>query len=751
MREHLRQSIAIIVCCQAVFATAGCDTRCVGPECEVPLTSESEVLVETGSPVDTDPSDEREEALAKVRDCDVVRWFRPEGNASSVQIAGSFNDWTPADMTGPDAGGWYQANLGPLAPGLYPYKYLVNGTWEEAIPDSSTLQWDGGVENRSLDVGDCTKPLLRVRSAQATPDGALEVIVDYALGKDASPLNIAGLNARVGNQTVTPAHDAEAQTLTVTATGLAPGKHTVRVEAADEGGRVAENSVFTPLWVESTPFEWTDGTMYLVFVDRFRNGDGESSPVDGVDARANYNGGDLLGVLQALQEGWFTDLGIRSIWLSPLYDNAEGAWQGVSDSRQYAGYHGYWPVEARAVESRYGDAGGTAAERLHEVVDEAHRQGIRVVLDGVFNHVHEHHTYRSSEPSWFGDGCVCGAPGCGWEEKPIECWFTGYLPDLDHTNPAITAAVVDDTLWWVKEFDLDGLRIDAVKHMHRAMTVNLRHALRDEIERGGGAKVYTVGETFTGGGAYGELTERIGPNEMDAQFDFPSYWTIRSTFAHGGSMADLEGAMRTAHETWGNAPMSPFAGNHDVARLSTEIAGNDDGPWGFTHDRLADGGNDITEAWLIDTLALTLTYTLTQPGVPLLYYGDEIGLAGSGDPDNRRVMSFDPFLSANQRALLSKVQAAGKARRELKGLQVGDWTPLWAEQDMLAYARHTEDQVSIVVLNRNNERQTDIPLQDLLPDGTTLTDRLNPGRSVSTEGGALRMSIGANQAAILAP
>lgn len=736
--------LSLLLATGALALATGCDTKCVGPEC-TPVdgdTDDTEVV-----DTDTSPGDERIDVLPLVRDCDVVRFHKPPAGARTVQIAGAFNDWTPADLDGPDDQGWWQVNLGPLEPGLYPYKYLYGGVWESEIPTSSELQWDGGIENRSLRVGDCTKPELRVVSATATPEGSVDVSVRYALGEQGRLLAPAEVIATVGGVPVTPTLDTDTQTIRVQASGLPSGKHTVRVTAADQAGVAAENETFTPLWVEDTPFAWTDGPMYLIFVDRFRDGDGVSSPMGGTGALADYMGGDLLGVLHAIEEGWFDELGIRSIWLSPLNDNAEGTWLGTGGAT-YAGYHGYWPIKARAVESRFGDSGKSAAARLKDVVQAAHDRGIRVVMDAVYNHVHSDHEYLVDHPEWAGNGCICGSDGCSWDFDVLECRFTSYMPDLDHANPWITEQLLVDTMWWMREFDLDGLRIDAVKHMRRNMTVNLRHRIRSEIEQGGGAKVYTVGETFTGSGGHGELLARIGPHEMDAQFDFPIYWTIRDVFAHGASMQALENTVRTGIDTWGDAPMSPFAGNHDIPRLATEIAGNTVDGWGATPDLLA-GFGDQTD--LIGRVRNALVFALTQPGVPLLYYGDEIGLAGAGDPDNRRRMTFPPNLSSHQQAVLDSVRRAGTARTELVSLQRGSWTPLWAEQDMTAFARHTDGETTVVVVHRGAARTTDIPLQGLVADGTVLRDRMQDGRSVTVSEGKLRVALSGHDVAILAP
>ena len=119
-------------------------------------------------------------------------------------------------------------------------------------------------------------------------------------------------------------------------------------------------------------------------------------------------GGSLNETLALLKEGYFEEFGIGTIWLSPVYPNPDGLWTGVEGgSPRYEGYHGYWPIESRAVGPEWG--GELALESL---VTEAHHQGIKVILDVVLNHVHEQHPYIEQFPAWFTPrGCYCGQPG----------------------------------------------------------------------------------------------------------------------------------------------------------------------------------------------------------------------------------------------------------------------------------------------------------------------------------------------------
>ena len=742
-----------------LLATApGC--VCVGLTC-----GDDDDLSLPPAPDDDDATGDDDDSvgLDGTRSCGVVVEERLDWTPGSVEIAGEFNDWTPQAMT-LDGETW-TADLGELAPGSYGYKFLYDGSWEGAPPASAYAKWVDGTENRALYVGDCSQPLLRAVSASASPDGRVEARLHFAKAADGSPLDLSSIVVEVGLEATNEDDGAVDVTVTpdegridVTVNGLAPGKHTLRAWASDEAGRPSEEPVFVPLWVEETPFAWEDGLIYFAFVDRFRNGDfgeeGSASPVADTAEIANYMGGDFLGILDAMDEDYFEQLGANILWLTPVYENPDGPYLATDGVSNFSGFHGYWPTDPFAVEEKLGDVWVDSEDRLNELITEAHARGIRVLFDLVLNHVHEDHVYRQQHPEWFGGGCVCGTAGCGWEENPVGCWFTPYLPDLDYTNHWVLERVVEDTLELVRRFDVDAVRVDAAKHMQHVIMRTLKKRLTDDIAAVGGASVYMIGETFTGGGGHGQIMEYVSEDELDAQFDFPLFWSIRDTFAGGGTFEGLEGSVATSASVYGDAYplMSPFIGNHDIPRFATVAAGNEGSPWGGTEDWIAGGGEDITQQELIDRQSMALAFALTQPGVPLLYYGDEIGLAGAGDPDNRRFMSFDPHLSANQRELLERTRAIGQARAGSLALRRGDRTQLWVDADLLVYARSGGGETAVVAMNKAwTPRVATIPTGALgnALDGATLVDATNPDRTVSVGASSFEISLGPWEYAIL--
>ncbi len=752
-------------------ATA-CDPACIGDDCdEVPETpwdpgeDTGDDPYGYGDPDDTgDPvvdTDEPPVEIVSVRDCSVrVRHAKPD-HVTTLQISGEFNAWTPQDMSGPDEDGYHYADLGELAAGEYAYKLVEDGGYEGHPPANVYTKWTDGSENRSLRVGDCTVPLLQTVSANATSGGRVTATVQFASADDESPIDTSRLVVLVGEQSTNVDVDVSTGEINVELTSLAPGKHSIKVWAWDESGRAAENNpLWIPLWVEDEAWDWNDALIYFAFTDRFRNGDWGNDdafdPITGLAECSNYNGGDFLGIIHALDEGYFTEMGVNTIWITPVYENPEGSYIGIDYTNYYSGYHGYWPTEPDGIEERLGDWGEgfytPAEDRLAELITKAHQQGIRVLFDLVLNHVHEDHVYVQEHPDWFGGGCICGDPGCDWDERAIDCWFIDYLPDLDYTNHDITMRVMQDTMNLVREYDVDAVRVDAAKHMNHVSMRTLRMRFQDEVERGGGAEIYMVGETFTPD--RGLIMDYVADYELHGQFDFPLYYSIRNAFVGNGSFADLESSVSASASAYGDAIMSPFLGNHDIERFASAFTGAGGDCWsGWTEDPMSEGGSTVTQWDLINHLSMAFAFTLTQPGAPLIYYGDEIGLHGWGDPDNRRMMSFEPYLSANQSELHDRVAAVGRARQQHRALRRGERKQLWVDSDYLAYARDAgSGDVAIVAMNKSgSSRAENVSVSSLgISDGQHLTDVLT-GDNYEVSAGTVYIGLDSMQYVILVP
>ncbi|MGA9522174.1 MAG: alpha-amylase family glycosyl hydrolase [Myxococcaceae bacterium] len=639
-----------------------------------------------------------------VRSCDQVIRFAPNATfAGGVQIAGEWNGFVPEPMQA-EADGAFVKRLQLRDPRDYGYRFVIDGKLQRDTANPYS-RWIANDEYSRLRIEDCRVPRLQLDAFSAQPDGRVEVRATYLDGSERKGPELASTVLLFDGQPRESTFDPATRTFTFTADGVAQGKHNIRIRAKNVEGREAEE-LYLPFWIEDEPFDWQEAVMYFAFTDRFRNGDpANDAPVPGADPRANYRGGDFAGITQSIEEGYFDKLGVRAIWISPVNANPGGAWPG-KNGRTYTGYHGYWPSEPRTTQPRFG-----TLDELQALTRAAHARGIRVLTDLVINHTHEEHPYFAGYKSdgWFNTigSCVCGDFGCDWDARRLDCWFTRYLPDLNWRSTQVVDQMTEDALFWVKEADLDGFRLDAVKHLDHVGGRTLGGRL-NEISARTGIDYFLVGETFTGTEGRPLISEYIAPNELDGQFDFPLYWPVLDAFAKGGSLVQVDQAVKQNEEFYAPEVMnSPFIGNHDVPRFISHAAGqveadSESQAWGNAPPERVDSDEAFRRS------RDALTFVLTLPGVPLIYYGDEIGLPGAGDPDNRRLMRWDGELAPREAALLSHVQKVGQARRANRGLRYGARYTLQIDRDLLVYQRDdaTGTDGAITAIHRGDEPVT---------------------------------------------
>jgi glycosidase len=458
-------------------------------------------------------------------------------------------------------------------------------------------------------------------------------------------------------------------------------------------------------------FDWRDAVLYFVFVDRFYDGNpANNSPwsMGGVDPSANWQGGDWAGLKQKIDSGYFDQLGVNALWITVPMDGTDGIGLGT-DGRNYTAYHGYWPRDLSKPEARF----GTEAD-LTAVVDAAHGRGIKVMVDYAMNHVHKDSPVYQMHKDWFnpldlggGHQCLCGSGDCPWDgDKAKVCWFTDYLPDFNFNVADARNYSINNVLDWVTKYKLDGLRLDAVKHIEASWYLGLRQRLIADVESKTKQHIYLVGETYTGD--KGLIKTFIDPcTKLDGQFDFPLRAQLDNTILlRQGKMQDLASFMDDNVSYYGSGLMSTFLGNHDVPR-SIHFAQNTPlwtNIWTDGKDRNFTGKPGVvaeTEAY--ERLGLAMAVLLTSRGVPLIYYGDEIGLAGAGDPDNRRFMDWNTAgYNAGQRFLLDRHKKLGAARKAHSALRRGTRTTLSLTDDTWAYKMVDGSDTVYVLLNRSD-------------------------------------------------
>ncbi|HLL21129.1 MAG TPA: alpha-amylase family glycosyl hydrolase, partial [Kofleriaceae bacterium] len=468
--------------------------------------------------------------------------------------------------------------------------------------------------------------------------------------------------------------------------------------------------------------------------DRFANGtQANDAPISGVEQPGQYQGGDYNGLRQKIEEGYFDALGVNTLWLTSPIDNADNANPG-SDGHQYSGYHGYWPKNLDASESKY----GTEAE-LKAVVDAAHARGILVLIDYVMNHVHTSSTVYQQHPDWFspnsngnGGNCVCGA-GCSWDNDRIRCWFDDFLPDFDFRNGDARRYSIENAVAWAKRLGVDGFRLDAVKHIETSWLTDLRARVNPEVAWD--QPFYMVGETFDG--SRDLIKSYVDASMLDGQFDFPLRGQILATILRrDGAMSDLAGFLASNDGFYGpQSVMSTFIGNHDVPR-AVHIAEDAPqfGPWDSGKHRAWFDRPALPQAASpFQRLAVAYTLLFTIPGIPMVYYGDEFGMPGAGDPDNRRFMQWSGY-TANQTALRDRIAALATARNAHVALRRGTRQQLGVSQHVLVYKMSAPGDTVFVALNRGDGTEAAVGLpagtyKDVITGQTVTTPLQLPPRT----------------------
>jgi glycosidase len=498
-----------------------------------------------------------------------------------------------------------------------------------------------------------------------------------------------------------------------------------------------------------------DDVIYLIMPDRFANGDptnDDPALSRGLMDRGKtryYHGGDIQGIIDHLP--YLKDLGVTTLWLTPLYDNVNflNARQRY-DGEASTDYHGYGAVDFYTVEEHFGDV-----KTLRSLVDKAHALGLKVVLDQVANHTGPDHPWAKDPPTptwWNGSEArhlvnhwqiwTLADPHATPEiqRETLEGWFVDVLPDLNQNDPEVARYLIQNTLWWIGVSGLDGIREDTLPYVPRAFWKEWRAALKREYP-----EVSVVGEVTDGDPALvsffqGGLARFDGIDSgIESLFDYPLYYPLRKAFGEGRPLRDL--MVMLGHDGLYVNPdhLVTFAGLHDTPRFMNE------------HGATTEG------------LELAETFLMTTRGIPMVYYGDEIGMKGGEDPDNRRDFpggfpgdQRNAFLqegrTPDEQKIFDHVRKLLHLRAELLPLRRGLLRELAVSDQVSVFARTLKGQTVLVALNNDTKPGVvEFPSRDAeLAPGTVLEDRLGVLHPV-TVAAEVRLELPARSGAILVP
>lgn len=526
--------------------------------------------------------------------------------------------------------------------------------------------------------------------------------------------------------------------------------------------------VVTPRGVAEAPFEisprlgrgsrfqgfGTDDCIYLIMPDRFSDGDAalnNSSESPGMFSRGNprgYHGGDLKGIIDRLP--YLKGLGVTAIWTTPVYDNTSRL-RDYEWGKNVSDYHGYGAVDFYRVEERLG-----TVETYRQLVERAHALGMKVIQDQVANHSGPDHPHASDPPTptWFNGtlkehkanvfdikSLTEPSPDRQRFEDTLRGWFGNTLPDFNQDDPEAARYIIQNAVWWLEMTGLDGIRQDTFPFAPRRFWSEWNRALLKAFPT-----INIVGEVFDqrpevvsffqGGRARFDGVD----SHLKTLFDFPSYFAIRDVFIRDRPVTRLSEVLEADRLYTDPRGLVTFLGNHDVPRFMSEA--------GATHKGLM----------------LAFTYLLTMRGTPQIYYGDEIGMEGREDPDNRRDFPGgfpgDPRnafthqgRTTRERMIFDHVKELLRLRARYDSLRKGEMRVLVAREGTLAYVRqHSRERILVAINNSDRPAHMSITLSGSGPamdrDWVYLSQK-KKGANIRSSGNVISVSVDPRDAIIL--
>lgn len=414
--------------------------------------------------------------------------------------------------------------------------------------------------------------------------------------------------------------EPELQAVTISATvDTTLGTKTLPITVTDQYG----NKFSTTVDVEITDrvkknendFDWDEAVVYFMMTDRFFDGNESNNTASGTDTYGDnpglYHGGDFAGVTAKLD--YLQDLGVNTIWLTPIVKNIAGVTvtdEGSEDVPYNAAYHGYWASDFTKLNPTMG-----TTEEFKTMISEAHKRGMRIMVDIVVNHAG--YGTESTFADMLRDKSV--------SEGDIKSWQSG-LPDFATEKAEVRAKLVEWQTSWMKDYGVDYFRVDTVKHVDSTTWAALKNSTTEV-----NPSFKMIGEYY--GAGYASNGSTLGSGQMDADLDFD--FNDQATSFVSGNISSVEKFLSARNSALNNAYMTgQFLSSHDEDGFKASLM----------------NGKKYTEDEATSAALVAATLQLTAKGIPVIYYGEEVGLSGLNNypyQTNRYDMDFSKATKDN--------------------------------------------------------------------------------------------------------
>jgi cyclomaltodextrinase len=430
--------------------------------------------------------------------------------------------------------------------------------------------------------------------------------------------------------------------------------------------------------------------VYFVMIDRFVNGKPENdAPLSdsSLVQEANFMGGDIKGITMKIQDGYFDSLGVNTLLISPVTQNPKDAWSlSASPDIKSSGYHGYWPVSSSQIERRFGDE-----KELQELLDAAHAHNMNVLLDYVPGYVHQDHSVYQLHPEW----ATSKGPrdssmnAMSLTENKPSAWLAPYLPTLNLKDQLVTRAMADSALYWLKKFHFDGFGHYASEQVPPNYWRTLNTKIKNDLSIPQSRKVFQMKRSLHKHHLY---TYTMDNDHLSAHANTYFYdVAVQALALPNGDMTKIADALNMNLHLFGfHNLMGNMSGNPDKQRIIKKA-----------DETSIKSSTDKDLELRYKDLKLLNALNMTIPGVPMLFYGDEFGLPGVGDPHHHKMMYFD--LSKQEQEVFASVQSLTRTRRSSMALLYGDFSIVEATKDILVFKRSYFRESVYVVINKGQD------------------------------------------------
>lgn len=388
---------------------------------------------------------------------------------------------------------------------------------------------------------------------------------------------------------------------------------------------------------------------YRILVDRYNNGNYEQSkPTDVEDPKA-YHGGDLKGITDKLD--LFEEMGYTTLVLSPIMANAPN------------GYHGYWIEDFYEIEEQIGDM-----KSFNQLIDEAHKRDIKVVVELVANYIAASHPIAKdpTKEEWLEREEIIDAP---WGDKAVK---------LNQENKTVQKYLFDVATYWVKETDIDGYLLHAADQSNPEFMEQLTGKIKKQDPN-----FYLLADVLE---PDSDITFLLQNNNLDA--------------------VDNHDAQQAMKEVFSQLGKSPEAIYEDTMadREKNMLFLDDETMERFTQAVVENGRNSLT-AW-----RMALTYLYSMPGVPIMFQGSELPMAGTTIEEVQRLVEFN----SGNKDLAEFYKRISSLRNQFPSLRQGDYELVGSDGAMSVFKRIYDGQTMFIAIN-NDEKTRSISITDLAP------------------------------------